>query len=53
MTPFDKNSETSVHPPLVPAVDSTIYVDELFVFESRSRQARHAGQANGHRWWCG
>jgi hypothetical protein len=50
MTPFDKNSETTVHPPLAPAVDSAIYVDELFVFESRRRQARDAGQANDHRW---
>jgi hypothetical protein len=36
--------------PLMCAVDSTIYVDQSFVFESRGRLAKQAGKPDGHRW---
>ncbi|MBN2508367.1 MAG: DUF4031 domain-containing protein [Verrucomicrobia bacterium] len=42
--------KTPPHRPRNDRPDPAVYVDGLFVFKSRNRQARHAGQSNGHSW---
>lgn len=53
MTAFQqtcKIQKNEAGPPLGCTADSAVYVDELFVFESRDSQAQRAGQTNGHLW---
>ena len=53
MTAIKKNGEIEkdeINPLSDQVLDATVYVDGLFVFESRDLQAQRAGQSNGHRW---